>query len=251
MLRKMQKSHIFILLSLLFIGLSAFVVWFSLSGSSKSQELRGQAYGDSSTCADAPVNTQFRITREDLDPWLSGEQLHPKVGEYIDVNCFAKNGAALLSDSQLSATLTTSNGSPAPLTLPTSTTAQLRHYQVTQAGRYIFTCKNTPDTCHDQDSFVVESTPSPVPVLTPTPIPSPILIATPTPTPSISTCVPRPACLDATPACLVANLDYCPKASPAPSGTCSTNKADLNCDGKVDINDYATFVTLYRQGAGL
>jgi hypothetical protein len=93
-----------------------------------------------------------------------------------------------------------------------------------------------------------------------------------------SSCTPRPACLDATPACNIAEQkDWCPAsptpscsprplcldaakpctikepasgwcpASPAPSTTPTTCAPDLNKDGFVDLIDYALFVPHFLQ----
>ena len=89
-----------------------------------------------------------------------------QVGQSIDVNCFAKNGTALLTGGNIMVT------PPGGTETQASTTAQLRNYIVQTAGTYTFTCKSsTLTTCSNTDSFTVlaaVATPTPTPVTTTT-----------------------------------------------------------------------------------
>jgi hypothetical protein len=149
---KMQKQYLIGILVFFFVAASAFVIWFSMSETSRTQELRGQAYGTDNgggaTCAENPVNVQYRIFEQGTDkPWFDGKDVKPQVGQYIDVNCFAKNGSALLQNPQMTATLTTADGKVENLILPNPNSAEVRKFQIAKAGTYTFTCKNASNTC--------------------------------------------------------------------------------------------------------
>lgn len=121
------------------------------------------------TCQDyLPVNTQFRISRwlRD-DPWLSGSDLQDlKPGEVIDVNCFAKNGTALLPDARIEITT--------PVGTLTRDGAELRRYRLAHAGDYSFRCVSTTlePVCADTDRLSVGVATTPTPTRTPTPVPT-------------------------------------------------------------------------------
>ncbi len=80
----------------------------------------------------------------------------------------------------------------------------------------------SPTVVPSQSVLGVSTTAQPVQVIAPYPNPSPKI---PTPT-SAPTCVPRPACLDAKPACLIAQqigVVYCPTASTTPAPVLTNN----------------------------
>ena len=143
-----------------------------------------------STCSSQQdVNTQFRFSGSGDSPWISGSELsgqQPRVGQRIDVNCFAKTGAALLEGGVID--LHFPNGGTARV----SNTPELRGYTLSTAGNYTFTCSSTTITqCSNVDNFTVVThspTPTPSPVSTPRPTPSPSVSPRPTPSPQISTC---------------------------------------------------------------
>lgn len=219
----MQKSYVVGLLALLFVAVSAFVIWFSINETNRPQEIRGQAYGESgggnngggnngggATCSENQVNVQFRVWTGEDKPWINGSDIKLKPGEYVDVNCFAKTGTALLQNPIMSATVT-SGGVTENITLPNPNAAEVRKFQIPKAGTYVFSCRNTSNTCSDKDQFTV------APVVTAS--------ATPSATPSVS-----------------------PSASPV-TGTFAAS--DLNKDGKTDIQDYVIFFNAYQQNSGL
>ncbi len=202
MLKAMKKAYLVVFLSIVFVMLSTFVVWFSLSATSSQQEIRGQAYGEGGTTCDSqkPINTQFRPYEANTDkPWTSGTEitkLHYQPGQHIDVNCFAKNGTALLVSGVIDLT------DPDGRTTRVSNSPALRNYVVVHTGTYTFKCSSTTiASCGNTDSFEIGQKTNP-----PTPSPSP-------------------------------NVPFSP--------------ADVNKDGKVTIEDYALFLTDYRQRTGL
>lgn len=235
----MPKQYVLGLLVFLFVAASAFVIWFSMSESAQPQEIRGQAYGTdngggnngggnngggnngggnngggNATCSESPVNVQFRIWTGQDTPWIDGKDVKLKAGEFVEVNCFAKNGSALLQNPRMSATLTVNNTTEA-VTLPNPNAAEVRKFAVAKAGVYTFTCKNAANTCSDSDKFTVTAD-----------------TARPTPTPS------------ATPA-------VTPSATPVASPTGNFAVSDLNKDGKTDLEDYVIFFNAYQQNSGL
>lgn len=127
-----------------------------------SQENRGQA----ATCSEAPVDTQFRMyVAGQNNPWVGGAGFAPKVGESIDVNCFAKNGSALLSQAKITATVTPPGGSTKTYPIPAASNkgAYLTNLKLTEAGTYKFTCANTSNTCTNTDEFTVAGTAAALP----------------------------------------------------------------------------------------
>lgn len=126
-----------------------------------------------------PVNTQFRLSGN--GGWVSGNDmtgLNLKTGQNIDVNCFAKNGSALLEGGFID--LRKPDGS----VVRVSSTAELRNVTLDQVGQYTYTCSSaTINSCADADSFsvsaAVTASPSPVPTPVATPATSPTPSATP------------------------------------------------------------------------
>lgn len=100
--------------------------------------------------AQQPVDTQFR--RSGQTTWVSGSTitnagLTPNT--QIDVNCFAKNGSALLP------------GATIDITYPTGVTVvssgpELRNFVLPQAGNYSFRCSSaTIASCSNTDTLTV------------------------------------------------------------------------------------------------
>jgi hypothetical protein len=147
-----------------------------------------------STCSSQQdVNTQFRFSGNGDTPWISGSELtsaQPRVGQRIDVNCFAKTGTAHLEGGVID--LRFPNGGSARV----SNTPELRDYTLSAAGNYTFTCSSTTVAqCSNVDSFTVYAgspTPTPSPVITPRPTPTPSASPRPTSTPTPSP-VPTPS----------------------------------------------------------
>jgi hypothetical protein len=146
----MKKNQLFAI-SFLVIFL-AFSVFLALTYLNQPLETRNQA---STTCAEAPVNVQFRMYTGKDTAWFNGSTLTPKVNDAVEVNCFAKNGAALLTGGKI----TVYNGTvTAANILTTSTVPELRNYKLTKSGKYTFVCENVNKTCSDQDGFTVTGT---------------------------------------------------------------------------------------------
>ncbi len=170
------------------------------------QDIRQQAAG---SCAEAPVNVEFRkYTGKDEPGWKEGSKFSFKVGDKVDVNCFAKNGTALLSGGSFKVTLDGKS-----FTIPSSakkSATEIRGWKIEKPGTYRFTCSNSSG-CSNTDSIKVTGTTK----------------ASPSPSPKASPRVtPTPA----------AN----PTATPG-TGTCNS-VADLNKDCKVDLLDYDLFL---------
>lgn len=130
-----------------------------------------------------PINTQFRKSGDNNRPWTDGNNLTAsglKPGDQIDVNCFAKNGGALLQNSRMDITLP--NGS----TSRGLQVSELRNYYLGEVGNYSFRCyiADQSGICTDTDSFTVKVGSTP----TPTPTPTPTLNPTPTPSNHVSQC---------------------------------------------------------------
>ena len=208
----MKKAQLITLLSLLFVFISGFVVWFSVSETSSSQEILGQAYGtdnggsstNSSTCSEAPVNVQFRKYEQGTDkPWISGQEFQNlnvmttvQNQVKIDVKCFAKNGSGVLSGARMS--VTRQNGDAIEvIPLQNPAVQSLSNFLLDKPGKYTFTCSNASNICKDSDSFTVGST------------------------------------------------------SPTSCGNGKFVVSDVNKDCKTDIQDYAQFLSDYRQQTGL
>lgn len=293
----MQKKYVVALLVFLFVAASAFVIWFSLGATQSPQEIRGQAYGESGggntgggntggggntvTCSEAPVNVQFRKWTGQDTPWIDGRQLELKAGEYVEVNCFAKNGTALLSNPRMSATVT-ANGKTEAITLSNPNSAEVRKLQVLKTGTYTFTCKNASNSCSDTDQFAVAGgTTSDVCKRAGC---SGQLCVAANAADLITTCEWKPeyACYQQAECKVQANgqcgftpsdtLTQClnnagvsptptPSASATPTPAASASPtlcgngnyaaSDLNRDCRTDIQDYAIFFNDYRQSSGL
>ena len=152
------------------VGLSLLSI--SLQLSERSQDLSSQA---ASTCSQAPINTQFRRSGSTTTSWVEGSALTGlKVGDSIDVNCFAKNGSAQLSGGFVQITRknpTTGQTSVVALPSGTALKPQLDRYTLTAAGDYTFTCTNG-STCSNADIVKVIATSTP-PAASPAASPSP------------------------------------------------------------------------------
>lgn len=157
----MKKSHLTVILSAVFIFVSLFVVWFSVIESGRQQDLRGQAYG-TNQCADVPVNTQFRKWEAGTDkPWYEGKTIESyklvvsaDQPAYIDVNCFAKNGTALLRNPKIEIKRVFNNDTEV-IPLQNPNVPELRKFALTKPGKYTFTCSNTVGTCSNADGFTI------------------------------------------------------------------------------------------------
>ncbi|HEX7018085.1 MAG TPA: hypothetical protein VF209_04230 [Patescibacteria group bacterium] len=155
----------FVLISLVGLSFLLMGLYFVLETLSQRQDIRPQA----ASCNQAPVNTQFRKYTGQDTPWVDGGSLQVKVGEAIDINCFAKNGSALLSGGRLTGKVVL-NGRTTALQLPAA--PEMRNFRITQGGTYTITCSNS-NSCSNTDSFTVTAvmTPSPSPTVSPSPTP--------------------------------------------------------------------------------
>lgn len=120
-----------------------------------------------------PINTQFRRSGNNNTPWIDGNTITNNgltPGSRIDVNCFAKNGTALLANARMD------------ITLPNGTSSrglqmsELRNYYLGEVGVYHFRCyiAGQGGICTDTDTLRVQagSTPTPTPTSTPSPTPT-------------------------------------------------------------------------------
>ncbi len=160
----MKKTSL-ISLFLLVIFLS-FSVFLALTYINQSSDVRNQA---STACAEDPVNTQFRKYTGQDTAWFDGSTFTTlKVNDAVDVNCFARNGGALLDKGKVSVyngTVTAAN------LLTTSTGPELRNYTLTKTGKYTFICENPTKTCSNTDSFTVTGTTTQPPTTQPPTVP--------------------------------------------------------------------------------
>jgi hypothetical protein len=203
----MKKNSFFFLITLLVFLSGATFLAFTYLG--QPQDIRNQA---SETCTENPVNVQFRMWTGKDTYWINGSDMHPKVGDYVEANCFAKNGSALLQSGKI----VVYKGSVSPTNIVfTSTTPDMRKYQVKDAAKYIFVCSNPTQTCKDQDGFTVKASASP------SPSPSPSV----TPTPGVS---PSPS------------------TNPQACNGLGYGISDLNKNCKADADDYRLFLEDYR-----
>lgn len=172
--------------------------------------------GGSSACAEEDVNTQFRMFEQGTDkPWTDGDKMTVKVGDKIDVNCFAKTGTALLSNGKITLKI---DGVAA--TIPTSSVINdgksLKAFEVVKGGVHTFTCANT-SSCTDTDQVNVPKT-------------------------NVACTADAKQCPDGSyvgriaPTCEFA---ACPGSSSCPN----PSTADLNKDCKVDLKDYDLFLS--------
>lgn len=128
-----------------------------------------------------PVDTQFRVSTAGDKPWINGAQITEaglKVGDRIDVNCFAQNGKSTLLGGYIEVRL------PSGKKERVSDQPELRGYTLPENGRYSFICQSaTINNCGNTDYLSVKkvetvATPNPTPVVSQQPTPSPK--ATPT-----------------------------------------------------------------------
>jgi hypothetical protein len=129
-------------------------------------------FSQASACNEETVDTEFRLNADASTPWKSGNSLHAKVGDVLDVNCFAKTGSALLTNATMIGKV---DGETIDLHADSAMYdgAQLRGLTIERAGRYEFTCKN--NRCSNKDSFTVAgASPSPTPSVNPSPSSSPV-----------------------------------------------------------------------------
>lgn len=175
------------------------------------QNISPSAYGEQSGsgCSQAPVDVEFRKnTGENPDkPWKSGNSFNAKVGDMLEVNCFAKGGSALLSNGTIKGKVDGETIDLEDLSEYFDGT-QVRGYEITQAGEYVFECKNNNGSCKNSDKFTVEAAA----------LPSPTASASASPSPSPS-----------------------PTGSPNP-GCSSFAPSDLNRDCSSTIQDYDLFL---------
>lgn len=150
-MKKIPLVSLFLLV--IFLSFSVFI---ALTYLSQNQEVRNQA---ATSCSEAPVNTQFRKYTGKDTAWFEGSTFTTlKVNDAVDVNCFAKNGSALLTGGKVSVY----NGSVTAANLVTTSTGpELRNFVLTKSGKYTFICENPAKTCSNTDSFTVTGTTQP------------------------------------------------------------------------------------------
>ncbi|MCD8484720.1 PKD domain-containing protein [Candidatus Woesebacteria bacterium] len=126
-----------------------YMVWYS-GDCSNDRPNPGNDENDQTCSAYEPVNTQFRKSGENT--WISGDDMSSKniaIGDTVDVNCFAKNGADLLPGAKIEITKPDNS-------TETKHTSVLRNYEVKDFGSYRFRCYSTTiDACSNTDSFRV------------------------------------------------------------------------------------------------
>jgi len=267
-------------LIIFFVAASAFLIWVSITAISTTQEVRGQAYGNAgeghhgghtggasqSSCAENKVNVQFRLWTGKDTPWVNGEDIKLKVGDYVDVNCFARNGTALLQNPRMTLSVDARE-----TRLPNPNLAEIRKFQVNEAGVHRFSCKNASNTCSDVDLFSVETTSHTSPFCKRAGCSNHLCVNMGADTERPTTCDFKPEypCYEVA-ECEVQVDDRCgftPSATlskclaeritprtPSPSATSETRSyaaSDLNKDGKTDIQDYVIFFNAYKQNSGL
>ena len=142
-----------IVISLLFFGFLIIGLITAYILSSAPQDIRQQAAG----CTEAPVNVEFRkYTGKDEPGWKDGANFKSiKVGDQFDVNCFAKNGSALLSNGKFSIKLDSKT-----TTIPASaykSQTEIRGWKIDKPGKWTFTCSNSAG-CSNSDSITVTGT---------------------------------------------------------------------------------------------
>ncbi len=105
-----------------------------------------------------------------------------QTGQAIDVNCFAQSGASLLGSGTITATRTY-QGQTSEFLLSSSlfvnnSRTQIRNLTFSLPGTYTFSCRNSSNTCNNQDQVTVAGTmpasPSPSPSVAVSPSPSPL-----------------------------------------------------------------------------
>lgn len=131
-----------------------------------------QAQAQSNACASAQVNVEFRKYTGNDTGWKHGTELKIKVGEAIDVNCFAKNGSELLKNGVLRGKFTDAAGKTTTVDAPAK--PEIRNFKITKAGKYTFTCSDGAK-CSNTDAITVAATAtaaSPTPAVSPSATPS-------------------------------------------------------------------------------
>jgi hypothetical protein len=120
-----------------------------------SSELVPTVQAQGGTCSEAKVNVEFRKwTGKEYAGWTTGSSFKPKTGDFIDVNCFAKDGRALLTKGTFKAEV--KQGTKiTKLTSSLFARPDVRKYKLDCAGTYTFTCSNSVAACTDRDTFVV------------------------------------------------------------------------------------------------
>jgi hypothetical protein len=138
------------------------------------------------SCSEGVVNLQVRKTTGTETPWLEGSAVTATQGERIDLNCFSRSGAQLLTGGQITGTVSY-QGQNTTVTVPAynGTRNQARNLLLSSPGTYNFICRNSSGSCTSSDSVLAAplpgATPSPLPSPTPSVVPSPV----PTPTPNV------------------------------------------------------------------
>ncbi|MCL4208597.1 hypothetical protein KJZ63_03120 [Patescibacteria group bacterium] len=210
-----RKPKLKIILSLVALSLLALSLPVAYILVKQNQDLRQQAAVYENTCAEEDVNTQFRMYEAGTDkPWTDGNKMTVKVGDKIDVNCFAKTGTALLSNGKITLKI-----DGVATTIPTNSVINdgksLKAFEITKGGVHTFTCANTA-SCSDTDQVNVPKT-------------------------DVVCTADAKQCPDGSSVGRVApNCEFaaCPNA-----GNCTNpSTADLNKDCTVDLKDYDLFL---------
>jgi hypothetical protein len=149
--KKMSLGSI-IKLILLFVVLASLPVAYYLT--TQNQDVRQQAAG---SCKEEQVNTEFRKYKKGTDKsWTSGKKMNSKIGDKIDVNCFAKTGMALLSNGKINLKID-GKTTKIPSSNIINGGASLKAYEITQGGVHSFTCSNS--TCKNTDKISIAKPP--------------------------------------------------------------------------------------------
>lgn len=181
----------------------------------QNQDLRQQAAVYGGSCAEEDVNTQFRMYEEGTDkPWTDGNKMTVKVGDKIDVNCFAKTGSALLSNGKITLKID-GTATTIPTTSVINDGKSLKAYEITKGGVHAFTCANTA-SCSDTDQVSVPKT-------------------------DVVCTADAKQCPDGSYVGRIApNCEFA--ACPGTGNCANPSTADLNKDCAVDLKDYDLFL---------
>ncbi|MEN8252862.1 MAG: hypothetical protein ABFQ62_00580 [Patescibacteria group bacterium] len=160
----MKKSRIskenkkLIVISMIPIALLLVGLLVALFLGSASQDIRQQASG----CSENPVNVEFRkYTGKDEPGWKDGVKFkNVEVGDKFDVNCFARNGSALLSAGKFTVKLGGKQTSIPSSAFKTST--EVRGWQIDKPGAWAFTCSNSKGCSNTDTITVIGKTPKKV-----------------------------------------------------------------------------------------
>jgi hypothetical protein len=156
-----------------------YMVWYS--GSTQGADSTQTTTNTTNTCSDQQL-VLIQFQRPGANSWMGGSSFtnqNIQKNEQINVNCFAKNGTALLSGGYIDMT------DPLGRSRRVSDSSELRNFTVDTSGTYSFTCRSaTINQCTSGDSFQVQGTNPP----TPTPIQSQPPQSIPSPTPQQSSC---------------------------------------------------------------